>query len=82
MDNLQLLITVNAILVATLGFFIRGYMKRQSEDHKELKEAIEKIGAELLLKADKKDCKETHEDVEKLLHKHATQGSAGEVIWL
>jgi hypothetical protein len=82
MDNLQLLMGVNALLVAILGFFLRDYFKRQSKEHEALKLAIEKISIELSGKADKKDCKETHDDVEKLLHKHATQGAAGEVIWL
>jgi hypothetical protein len=82
MDNLQLLIGVNAVLVAILGFFIRAYIKRQSDDHAELKHAIEKLSIELSGKADRKDCKEIHEDVDKLLHKHATIGTAGEVVWL
>jgi hypothetical protein len=82
MDNLQLLIGVNALLVAILGFFIRAYIKRQSDDHAELKHAIDKISIELSGKADKKDCTEIHDDLDRFLHKHATTGTAGEVVGL
>jgi hypothetical protein len=82
MDNLQIMLVINGVLFATLGFFIRGYLKRQSDDHKELKEQVEKIIEILGTKADATDCKETHSAVEKYLHKHASQGTAGEVVVL
>ena len=93
MDNLQLLLITNAVLVAALGFFIRGYIKRQSDDHvkleKQVRDNYDKLEKQLqhiidilATKADGSDCKETHESLEKFLHKHASQGNAGEVVWL
>lgn len=73
MDNWQLLIGANAILLAVLGFFIKMWISGIRADLASVKE-------DLKTKASVETCRWIHEGVDKLLHRHATTGSAGEVV--
>jgi hypothetical protein len=74
MDIQQMLWGLNSVLLILLGFFVRMWLAGIKEDIAELK-------SELKLKAEEETCRRTHEGVDKLLHRHALTGSAGEVVY-
>jgi hypothetical protein len=74
MDNWQLLLGVNTILLVLLGFFIKMWIGGIKTD-------IASVKADLKDKADVEICRLTHEGVDKLLHRHATVGTAGEAVY-
>ena len=74
MENWQLLWGVNSILLVVLGFFIKMWIIGIKED-------IKIVKLELKDKADSETCKEIHNGVDRLLHRHATTGAAGEVVY-
>jgi hypothetical protein len=74
MDGQQMLWGVNSLLLILLGFFIRMWITGIKDDIKDLREELKK-------KAEEETCLRTHAGVDKLLHRHALTGSAGEVVY-
>jgi hypothetical protein len=74
MENWQLLLGVNSLLLVVLGFFIKMWISGIKTD-------IASVKTDLKGKADADICIRTHEAVDKLLHRHATVGSAGEAVY-
>jgi hypothetical protein len=73
MENWQILLGVNAFLVTALGAFVKIWMNGLRDDIKSVKE-------DLKGKASVETCRRIHEGVDKLLHRHAASGSAGEAV--
>jgi hypothetical protein len=81
MDNWQVLIAVNTVLLMVVSFFIRQWITGLKDDIKALEDGIIKIQRDLEKKAGLVDCVHTHEALDRLLHRHATTGTAGEAVY-
>jgi hypothetical protein len=80
MSEQSILWTINSCLlgilvfvITILAYFIRKWFSRLEKD-------IEDILDELKLKSNQSTCDKIHTGVDKLLHRHASEGKAGEVV--
>lgn len=90
MDN-TLLIWVNTVLLAMLGFciaavsrwFFHKFDKMMSDMHlMAQKSDLDILKAELGRKIDSIHCIRSHEEVKKYLHTHGKAGDAGEAVYV
>lgn len=71
MDEIKILWSITSILLGALWLVSTFFIKKWIND---LERKIDK-------KAEKETCDKTHEILDKLAHKHAVSGQAGEVIY-
>jgi tetrahydromethanopterin S-methyltransferase subunit B len=81
MDSWRILIGLNSTLLLVVAFFVRQWMARIREDTKKLETVIDDLRKLVDGKTDLTDCNHTHDGVDRLLHRHAASGTAGEAVY-